>query len=327
MRGLFRLAPPGAAHAMTTDVAAASTDPLWRRLLPVAVGLALIGYVATRVDLQAFTAALRSIDYVGFTALALAFNAALLTADSAATTHVYRLTLGPVRFTELFVIRGASYLPAMLNHHVGQAWLTYFMSRAYRADISRAVGATLVVYATTFGGLFALLVAGLPLNHGRISWLLRTAGAVGVAGIAYAVVLQLRPRSLAQQPLLAPLFEVGLPGHLLAVVYRLPHVLVQFLGAWLPLWFFGVKVPFGDALALLPVILFAVALPVSPQGLGTRESLSIALLSGYAAGTAKERASMIAAASLSWVVIVTLLQLVLSLAFMRRAYRLLGRAA
>jgi Lysylphosphatidylglycerol synthase TM region len=300
--------------------------PLWRRVLPFVVGGALVAYVAQRLDFAAFVRALRRTNYVGFVAFALAFTAVLLLADVFATTYVYRRTVGPVKFKELFVIRAAAYLPSMVNHHVGQAWLTYFLSKAYRAPISRAAGATLVVYATTFGALFAFLLVGLPLNHHRLPWLSPTVAVVSAAGFAYAVALAIKPPALASRGLLRPLFEIGLRGHLAAVVVRLPHVFVQFLGAWIPFSFFGVDIPFTDALALMPVLMFVVTLPVSPQGLGTRDALSLALFSTYAPGVGAERASTVAATTLTWLCVLTVIQLAFSPLFMRRAYQLLGTA-
>jgi hypothetical protein len=299
--------------------------PLWRRILPFVVGGALVAYVVTRLDFGAFVKALGRTNYLAFFGFALVFNAALLVADVFATTRVYRRTVGPVKFTELLVIRAAAYLPSMVNHHVGQAWLTYFLSKTYRAPIARAAGATLIVYATTFAALFAFLLAGLPLNHGELPWLLPTAILVGAGGIAYAAVLLWRPAALTSRTVLGPLFELGLGGHLGAVLVRLPHVCVQFIGAWVPFFFFGVEIPFSDALALMPVMMFVVTLPVSPQGLGTRDALALALLSGYAPGTPTERASTLAATTLSWMCALTVIQLVFSPLFMRRAYRLLGR--
>jgi hypothetical protein len=55
-----------------------------------------------------------------------------------------------VKYSHLFAVRAASYLPSILNHHLGQAWLTYFLSRVYGAPIWRVAGATLIVYATIF---------------------------------------------------------------------------------------------------------------------------------------------------------------------------------
>jgi hypothetical protein len=312
---------------MTTNMATSASTPLsiWRRALPFVVGVGLVLYVASRLDLGAFVAAVRRTNYLGFVAFALVFITGALAADVLATTQVYRRTIGPVRYKDIFVIRAASYLPSMVNHHVGQAWLTYFLSKAYRAPLARAAGATLLVYATTFGGLYAFLLAGLPVNHGRIPWLGATVAGVGAAGVVYASVLAFRPRLLTDRPLLAPLFEVGLGGHLVAILWRLPHVLMQFLGAWVPFLFFGVDVPLADALALMPVIMFVVTLPVSPQGLGTRDALALVLLAGYAHGTPTERASAVAATTLSWLVVLAIIQLALSSLFVKHAYRLLGR--
>ena len=119
----------------------------------------------------------------------------------------------------------------------------------------------------------------------------------------------------------APLTELGVRGHLIALAYRLPHVCVQFLGAWLPFWFFGVRIPLSDALALMPVLMLVVTLPITPQGIGTRDVLALQLLRPYAPGHA---AAAIAATTLSWAGAITLVQALLSPLFMRRAQRLLA---
>jgi hypothetical protein len=77
----------------------------------------------------------------------------------------------------------------------------------------------------------------------------------------------------------------------------------------------------------MPVLMFVVALPVSPQGLGTRDALALALLSGYAPGTPAEQSATLAATTLSWLVALTLVQLAFSPPFMRRAYTLLTPAS
>jgi len=293
--------------------------------MPFVVAALLIAFVARRLDYRAFVQAISRTNYVAFVALGFVFCASLLTADVYATTYIYRRTIAKVRFREIFVVRAASYLPALLNHHVGQAWLTYFVARKYGVTVTRAAGATLVGYATTLGALYVFLLLGLPFNHGQLPWLMPTAVTVGASALGYAALLAVKPRALANHPLAGPLFEAGITGHALSLLVRLPHVFVQFAGAWLPFAFFDMHIPFVDALAKLPVILFAVTLPISPQGVGTREALCIALLSDYAAGTPEERAGTIAAATLSWIFVLVVLQLVLSPLFMKRAYALLGR--
>ena len=165
-----------------------------------------------------------------------------------ATTVVYRRTVAPVRFREFWVLRGASYLPSILNHHVGQAFLTYYVARIYGVSLARMAGGTLLVYVSWMGwlaaaGTVALAASGQPLL--RPALLL-------AAGVAYLIVIAWRPARLARVKLLAPLFEAGIRGHAVALAVRLPHFVVLFLGTWLPFFFFGVDVPLASALVYIP---------------------------------------------------------------------------
>lgn len=296
--------------------------PLWRRLLPFLTALALLAFVLFRLDFAAFWRAVSSTRYVLFFLFTLAFNAALLAADVLATVHVYRRLVCPVRYAELFAIRAASYLPSLLNHHVGQAWLTYFMAKVYQAPLWRVAGATLLVYATTFGCVFLIGAASLPFNHGRVTWLAPTSLAIGLAGLAYMAVIALGPKVMRARQATRVLVEAGVRGHLLALVYRVPHIAVLFIGTWVPFAFFGVEIPLTDALAYIPIVMLVTALPITPQGVGTRDLIALQLLASYAPGTPEEQASAIAATTLSWACALTLVQAGLSPLFMRKAQRM-----
>lgn len=298
--------------------------PLWRKVLPFFVGAALVGYVLLRLDFAAFGRAIASTNYVAYLLFTAAFVAVLLVTDGWATARVYRRLVAPVRTQDFIVIRGASYLLSLINHHVGQGWLTYFVSRVYRAPLWRVAGATLFVYVTTFGCLFVLVALALPSNHGRLPWLLPTVGLLALAAAVYGAVIGTHVSALRRRQILAPLFEAGIAGHVSALFQRMPHVFVQFLGTWIPLRFFGVNVPFTDALALVPVIMLVQTLPITPQGIGTRDVIAIELLAGYAEGAPGQGAAAIAAATLTWACSLTLVQLLISPVLMRRARRLLA---
>jgi uncharacterized membrane protein YbhN (UPF0104 family) len=315
--------PPVVAPDSPPAAPRASALPLWRRALPFVVGAALLGVVVTRLDFAAFYAAVRTTNYFAFVLFTLVFSIALLTADSLATAHVYRSAVCPVRYREVVVIRGASYLPSMLNHHVGQGWLTYFIAKKYGAPLWRVAGATLLVYATTFGCVFLVGVAALPFNHGRVAWLAPTIATFGVLGLIYLVVVYIRPAFLRRRQATAPLMEAGVRGHLQALVWRLPHVLVLFAGTWAPFAFFGVRVPLADALAFIPVVMLVTALPITPQGVGTRDVVAMELLARYAPGGRQEQLAAVAAATLSFACALTLVQALVSPLLMRRAQRML----
>ena len=295
---------------------------MWRRIAPFAVAGALLAVVVVRLDFDAFLEHLGSIDYPAYLGLACVFAVVLLLTDTLATAWVYRRILGPIGYRDFVVIRGASYVPSLLNHHVGQVWLTYYLSKIYGARLWRAAGATMLVYATTFGCLFGFGALSLVLDPNRFEWLPVVVACVAVAGVVYLMVVWLQPAALAKRQLTAPLVEVGVRGHLVALVYRVPHMAVLFLGTWLPFGFFGVDIPLVDALALVPPLMIVVALPITPQGIGTRDSFALQLFAGFAVGAEGERAAAVAASTISWAVAVTLIQIPMSLVFFRLAHKL-----
>jgi hypothetical protein len=298
------------------DPLAAARTPVWRRALPFVIAAALVAFVLSRLDLRAFAAHLARVNYPAFVGFAVVFVLALLTADAFGTAVVYRWTIARVAFRDLWVIRGASYLPSLLNHHVGQAFLTWFLSRAHAVPLGRVAGATLLVYASWTGCLLLLAAAGLLATGKPAAWLILPLG----AGVVYLVVIAIAPRALARMRLLAPLFEAGVRGHVIALCARLPHLVVLFLGTWLPFWFFGVHIPVSSALALTPLLMVATTLPLTPQGFGTRDVLAAELFEQFAIGSsAAERLAAIAAATASWGIAITLVEAVIGLLLMRLA--------
>lgn len=301
--------------------------PWWRRAAPLVLAVALTAVLIARLDLHAFLGHIRQVNAPAFLAFCAVFTLALLAADSLATSFVYQRTVCPIRFRELFLIRGASYLPSMVNHHVGQAWLTWYLSRAYSAPLWRVAGATLLNYATTFASLFLFGAVSLLFEHNAAPWLGPTLAILALAAVVYLVVLHRSPPALAKRQLLAPLFDVGIRGHLQALALRIPHMLVLFAGSWIPFAFFGVDIPPGAAFAYVPVLMVVAALPITPQGVGTRDWFALHYFAHYAPGSRADQDAAVVAATLTFFVGITLVQAVLSLILMQRALRALRSQA
>lgn len=314
----FCYRPPPMTTRSPLDLAESASPPRpwWRNALPFALAAALIALALSRLDLRAFVAHLAAVNVPGFALFTVAFVFALLTADTFATVILYRRVVARVSFKEFWVLRGASYLPSMINHHLGQAFITYFLARAHRVSLARVAGATLLVYASWTGCILLLGSVALFLNHkplGTIALVLGT-------GVLYLLVLAIRPSRLARVPLLAPLFEAGIPGHLAALAARLPHFVVLFLGTWLPFWFFGVRIPVSAAAAYVPILMIVVTLPLTPQGFGSRELVAAMFFERFAPGvTHDERLAALAAATMSWGVAITLVEALVGLLFLKRA--------
>ncbi|WP_437587226.1 lysylphosphatidylglycerol synthase domain-containing protein [Sorangium sp. So ce1000] len=285
-----------------------------RRALPFVLAAALVAFALGRLDFDAFRAALSRVDAPLFCAFAALFVLALLGADTFATVLVYRRLIAPVAFRDFFVLRGASYLPSLLNHHVGQAFITVFLARVHAVPLARVAGATLVVYASWLGCLLLLGAVAVPANGGPLAG----SALFLAAGALYLAILAIRPARLARTKLLAPLFEAGVRGHLVALAARVPHLLILFAGTWLPFWFFGVRIPLGAALTYIPILMVAVTLPITPQGFGTRDVLAAALFEGFATGATRDaRLAAIAATTTTWAVALTLVEAALGLALLR----------
>lgn len=296
--------------------------PWWRRALPFLLAVGLVAYVLSRIDWTSFWDHILQVNYPAFVAFMSGFIVLLLAADTLATQYVYRHYIGPVGYRELFVLRGASYLPSLLNHHVGQAWLTYYISKVYGTHLGRVAGATLLVYATWGGcvlglGSVGMLAAGMPMG-----WLAIPLG----AGVAYLVLLAIRPRVLARNRVLGPLMEAGVWGHIIVMAVRLPHLSVLFVGNWLAFYFFGVHIPVVAALIFIPIIMVAITLPITPQGFGTRDVLAATFFAQFAtvAATAgpEQRLAAVAAATMTQGVVITLIGLAIGALLMPRALRL-----
>ncbi len=271
--------------------------PFYRRALPFVIAAALLAFVASRLDYAAFVGALAKLDYVSFLAFNGAWCVCLLAADALGNFAAYRLTMPGVRWRDFFVFRGASYLPGILNHHLGQGYLTYLMSRLAGVPLARMAGATLVSYATWMGCLLGCVAIALPFSTLPMGYVPFILG----AGVVYLIVIGVRPKALERFTLLAPLFEAGIRGHAIALVARIPHLSVLVLGTWGSYAFFDVNIPAGTALVYLPILLVLTTLPISPQGFGTRDALSALFFASYAAGqTEAERLGELAACTTSW---------------------------
>jgi hypothetical protein len=241
----------------------------------------------------------------------IAASALLLFANCAADTMAMYFTFGwfgvKLPYRELFVVRAATYLLAVVQYYVGQAAIIGYLNARRRVPGWRATGFILFISGINMGVLVLLAAAGLATGDTPVHWLRWVPIGVGAGALAYAGVLVWKPRFLLRFQLLAPLFEMGVRGHLKATAVRLPHVLVLIVWHFLALRWFGVQVPPMVALVYLPAVFFAAALPVSVQGLGLSQAAAIYFFAAYSpSGNAAVLAYSLAMTGVSLVVQVTM---------------------
>ena len=286
------------------------------------VATAILAYLLLTIPIADFGAALARVSLWRLVALALGFTLALLFADSLTMWIGFREAIPGSRLAlvPIMVIRGASYLLAIVNYGAGQGGIIYFLKRYHGIRLAAAAGAVLL---TT--GAFVMVIAlfvGVGMLAGAVpnrpELRLLAAGVVASVPV-YFVIVAIRPRFLNRWSLLTPLFDAGVGGTARVAAARVLHAAILVMGHWLALRLFGVEVPFFAALARLPVLFLVASLPIAPSGLGTTQAAAITMFAEFAPGaTVAARQASVLAYSLSLHFVATGIVALLGLYCLRR---------
>jgi hypothetical protein len=256
-----------------------------RRALPWILGVAIIAVIATRVPVDAFRRSVAEGPHVQLGLVTFAISLTILCTDSFATW----LGLIALRIRRPIVsigaIRAATYVLFLVNYAVGQGAFGYYLNRTGVSGL-RAIGATLFLIGTNLATLLLITTIAwtvAPTDPGQAALGYTLIGGC-IAFAVYLVIIVAAPAAIARIQVLAPLFDAGLRGHAIAMVGRIPHCAILVLGHWVALRVWGIPVPFGVGVTLMPVVVIASVLPISPAGLGTTQAAFVYFFSTYAAG-------------------------------------------
>ena len=289
-----------------------------RRLWPWLVGVAIVVVIVTRVPLAAFREASGKGPQVSLALFDLGLMIVILAGDTFAT-WVGMIAVKLRRpLAELLIARGATYALFVINYAVGQGAFGFYLHRTGVKPL-RATGITLFLIGINLIALVALTTLawafGEAVSHSGAVWW----GLVGtmLAFVAYLGIIALRPAPLVARELFAPLFDAGLGGHALAFVARLPHTCIIVLGQWLAVRVWGVPVPFSSCLTIVPLVVIASVLPISPGGLGTTQAAFLYFFTDLAPGaTADERSANLIAFGIAHFVYGTIASALVGFAFL-----------
>jgi Lysylphosphatidylglycerol synthase TM region len=267
------------------------------RLFAWIVTVALLGYLLSRVSLTEVVRAVKTTP--GWTVPVLVATVLLIyLADSLAIWRTFAWFLARLSFGEVLVVRGATYLLAMVNYAVGQGAIVYFVNRSRGVPVARGTGAVLLVMGINVLLLLFLATLGLFFAP-SVPPAITTIVVVAYAGLAvYVALLIWKPAFLTSRPVFDVLLNAGIKGHLKALAVRIPHLLSLLLYSYLALRAFGVRVPIGDAMLRLPIVYFIAVLPISVQGLGTTQMAWKLFFAQYAPGPPEVQVATIFACSL-----------------------------
>ena len=243
---------------------------------------------------------------------------AVYLADSYAIMKTFGWFVAPLSYREVLVVRGATYLLALVNYAVGQGAIIYFVNRTRKVPILRGTAAVLLVMGINVLMLLVLATIGL-VTSSDVSRGLRTVLLTAYGGLfVYILLVALRPRWLANRPIFDVLLTAGLKGHLRSMLVRVPHICTLLALSWVSMAAFGVMLPVTKAVLCLPIVYFVTVLPISVQGLGTTQAMMILFFATYAPGaTTGAREAAVLAASLLAQVVANVMQILIGLGCMR----------
>jgi hypothetical protein len=264
------------------DQARSPASATLKRLAPYIVAALALGWVLYHTDGKQLLAALRHAPiglFVGVSTVLLVLN---WMADTFAMTSVFGWFGCKVPYFDLLIVRGSTYLLAILNYHIGQAAIVGYLYRICKVPFLRATGWILFIIGINVGTLFLLSSAGASTASGELKLLRLVPLACAVGVVVYGALLLIKPRILAERRLLAPLFEMGIIGHVKGVLVRLPHIGVLIVWQFLCLRMFGIAVTPLSALLYLPAYFAVSALPVNVNGLGVAQLVAVAFFAPFA---------------------------------------------
>lgn len=282
-----------------------------------AVTIAILVFLFRNIHVDQLAKAIRGAYWWAVPANAILIVAVYL-ADSFAIKKTFGWFVAPLSYREVLVVRGATYLLALVNYTVGQGAIVYFVHRSRGVPLLRGTAAVLLVMGINILMLLVLASIGLVVSP-DVPRVLRTVVLIAYAGLAvYVALVAVRPRWLASRPIFDVLLSAGVRGHLKSMAVRLPHILSLIGLSWFSLASFGVVVPVTKAILCLPIVYFVAVLPISFQGLGTSQAMLIHFFADYAPGTTQDaRWAAVLAASLVSQGIAFVIQLSIGLFCMR----------
>lgn len=267
---------------------------LLRRALPLLIAAAALFLALRGINLSELATMTKDaplLPLLAFSGLMVLINCA---ADTLAMYYVFKWFGLSLRFTELYVIRAATYTLAVINYHAGQLGIIGYIHRVGKVPLSRASAYILFIVGVWVALLLMFAAGSLALGGAKAAALLPILVMFFAGLVVYSLLLTWPPRFLLSGPppmsaherlalrlwrrlwrvthkLWEPLYQAGIKGHARALLIRVPHLLVLLSWHFVALRCFHIDVPVHIAMLYLPVVFAVASLPISVQGLGTSQ--------------------------------------------------------
>ncbi len=300
--------------------------------------LSLLGFLAFTTDFASALNALRSIDYVLFTANLFLSVLAAFVLDAFTVRYVLRSVGTRVGMREFLRVKGASYLLNIVNYNLALVLMAAVVKRRTTRGWG-AAGSPFVLLnfidLAVFGSLTLVAVASgaSPFEAGPTRLIvLFSIGAVGCIPVlaAFARVQAGPPWLLriASHDILEAFRRIAPRDLIASLLLRSCLILVYAVMNHLFTRSFGMPVPIPALLVYMPILSLVAFVPISVSGLGSTQVLMRGFFAPYVpaalAATAAGQSGIIDAFSTTSIVAVLLIRVAIGLACMPSVARMLA---
>ena len=297
-----------------------ASTPLWKKALPWVGAVGIIGWIFWHVPFAEVIEAARGADLGTFFLVMGLGVVGWFLLDSLAYAYVITRFNAPLSWAEARALRGVTYIVAAINWNIGTASVVLYLRRLKQIPVLESTSS--VFLYTSFDALVLVTLAFFGASiFGESPEILQVQRGAGVAFGAILVTLTMLMSSKPGWGWLArartwPIFVAFRRARprdfavLLAIrlTYFAGFVTVFTLGARA----FGVELPRLLAVASVPLVLMAGALPIAPAGLGTQAATMLFFWSDHGSQ------AQIVAFGLLFPIVITLARVFLGLPYLRQ---------
>lgn len=268
-----------------------------RRLLPWLVAAGVLYWLSKQYEPSEVFAALKLINPVYFSLLAVMYFLGLWAMDSYGTGHAVGLIDRSIPVKSLLAPRAATYLLAMVNYGAGQAAFAFALRRQSNLPLDLCLGLIALITATDLFLVVTLAFIGTFIGPHVVLGVNLVPLLRSVAGVVYLAVLLHLAYWLYLRRLAAPTSALGklflrvegmkffglfarlrLRDYLRLLLWRAPIQLMAIVAMSLLAMLFSSGIPFHAIASNLPIAFLVGAIPISWGGLGTSNKTMADLL-------------------------------------------------
>ena len=289
--------------ASAPDLSRPESRPAWKRLLPVLVTIVIFYFIFRKVPFARFLDALFQADYPRFLALMVPNSVFYFCWDTLVLAYLMRWFHGPMPYRELLPVRAATYVVSLMNTHLARGAMAYYLTRKLRMPFFELASTVifnwlvdlthLAVWATCGMAVFAAFLPEeffwVPVGFVAFwfAFLLYVRGNVAPWRLLLEPMGRIVPRwrgrfRVREWSILRTFREAPLKRYGQFILLRAPMFLVALVFHYFAVQAFGIEIPFGRMLALLPIIFMLASLPITVAHLGTTQAAWIFFFQAYA---------------------------------------------